>query len=247
MATAQLPEKAGELVTKLQAWELEQQAALEKTIHEKRKQVIAALENELKVTTKSGDLEGALAIKKAIEDLAKPINGGAALAPQPSSQSKTAATDREPNLLANPSFEDGQTGWTFTSANRRGSATVDTSESRDGKGSIRIENALEDDSFLKQTVPVKPLTRYRFTGYVKTKDVAPEITSHSGAALSLDASFDHTESITGSKNWTKVSFEFETGNVDSVKVGPRLGQRATAGTAWFDDLSLVEIGPARKR
>lgn len=247
ICASQLPEKAGDLVTKLKNWELEQQASFQKTIHEKRLQVVAALESELTLATKSGDLEGALAIKKAIEELAKPIYEGAPMKPLPTSQPKRATVNGTNNLLANPSFEDDQTGWTFTSVNRRGTATVDTKESRDGKSSIRIENALEDDSFLKQTVTVKPLTRYRFTGWVKTKDVAPKVTDHSGAALSLDASFEHTESITGSKNWTEVSFEFDTGNVDSVRVGPRLGQRATAGTAWFDDLSLVEVGPASRR
>ena len=34
-----------------------------------------------------------------------------------------------PNLLTNPSFEDGQTGWEFSSWNKRGSVSVDTTDS----------------------------------------------------------------------------------------------------------------------
>jgi hypothetical protein len=91
IGTSQLPEKAGDLVSKLKNWELEQQVSLQKTIHEKRQQVVAALEEELTLTTKSGDLEGALAIKKAIEELAKPIYAGAPMNPPPTGQAKAGA------------------------------------------------------------------------------------------------------------------------------------------------------------
>jgi hypothetical protein len=161
----------------------------------------------------------------------------------PAQQSTTA----KPNLLKNPSFEDGQNGWVFTSHHSRGASALDATEKRDGNGSIRIENSAGDDSFLKQTVTVKPKTRYRLTGYIKTKDV---VVKGTGATLSLEGGFERTESITGKKNWTKVSFEFDSGALDIIKVGPRLGHHggsAAMGVAWFDDLSLVEVGPSRKR
>jgi hypothetical protein len=152
----------------------------------------------------------------------------------------------KPNLLNNPSFEEGQTGWDFSSYQKRGAVSVDPNEKHDGKSSIRIENAAGDDSFLKQTVTVKPKTRYRFTGYIKTADV---VVKGSGATLSLEGGFEHTESITGKKGWTKVSFEFDTGALDTVKVGPRLGHHSSMamGVAWYDDLTLIEVGPSRKR
>ncbi len=161
----------------------------------------------------------------------------------------TAAQDSstaKPNLLANFSFEDGQNGWEFSSNGKRGTVAVDTNEKHDGKNSIRIENPAGDDSFLKQTVKVKPKTRYRLTGYIKTKDV---VVKGTGATLSLEGGFEHTKSIVGKTNWAKLSFEFDTGALDTVKVGARLGHHSSPamGTAWFDQLSLVEVGPSQKR
>lgn len=156
------------------------------------------------------------------------------------------ASGGRPNLLKNPSFEEGQEGWTFSSWNKRGAVSVDENEKRDGKSSIRIENSAGDDSFLKQEVAVKPKTRYRLTGYIKTQDV---VVKGSGAVLSLEGGFEKTESITGKKGWTKVSFEFDSGASEKLKVGPRLGhhQSQAMGVAWYDDLTLVELGPSRKR
>jgi hypothetical protein len=156
------------------------------------------------------------------------------------------ASGGRPNLLTNPSFEDGQTGWEFSSWNKRGSVSVDTTEKHDGKSSIRIENAAGDDSFLRQAVAVKPKTRYRLSGYIKTQDV---VVKGSGAVLSLEGGFEKTESITGKKGWTKVSFEFDSGASETLKVGPRLGhhQSQAMGVAWYDELSLVELGPSRKK
>ena len=175
----------------------------------------------------------------------KPIALAATLiviAVAPAQQSATA----KPNLLTNPSFESGQVGWEFSSHGKRGTITIETTEKRDGASSIRIENPAGDDSFLKQTIAVKPKTRYRLTGYIKTKDV---LVKGTGATLSLEGGFEHTESITGKQSWKKVSFEFDSGALASVKVGPRLGHHSSMamGVAWFDDLELVELGPSRKR
>ena len=152
----------------------------------------------------------------------------------------------KPNLLVNSSFEDGQNGWEFSSNGKRGVIAVDTIEKHDGKNSIRIENPAGDDSFLKQAIKVKPKTRYRFTGYIKTKDV---VVKGTGATLSLEGGFEHTKSIVGKTNWAKVTFEFDSGALDTVKVGARLGHHSSAamGVAWFDQLSLVEVGPSQKR
>lgn len=150
------------------------------------------------------------------------------------------------NLLKNGSFEEGQSGWDFTTHHKRGSATVNEAEKRDGKVSIFIENPAADDCFLKQQVAVKPKTRYRITAYIKTREV---VGKGAGATISLEGGFEKTEVITGNKSWTKVSFEFDSGAADSIKIGPRLGHYSSPvmGKAWFDDVTLVELGPSRKR
>jgi hypothetical protein len=150
------------------------------------------------------------------------------------------------NLLTNPSFEDGLNGWSFAAHEKRGTIAVDTVEKHDGKNSIRIDNPAGDDSFLQQTVTVKPKTRYRLTGYLKTKDV---VVKGTGANISLAGGFERTEAFDGKQNWKKVSFEFDSGALDTIKIGPRLGHYSNMamGTAWFDDLQLIEVGPSRKR
>lgn len=66
---SQLPDVSKDLVNKLNEWEVEKTAQLQKEIEEKRRQVVALLQKQLAETTKSGNLEGALAIKKEIERL----------------------------------------------------------------------------------------------------------------------------------------------------------------------------------
>ncbi len=150
-----------------------------------------------------------------------------------------------PNLLVNPSFENGQEGWEFSSWNKQGVVAIDKDETRDGEASLRIHNPAGDDSFLRQTVAVKPQTRYRLSGVIKTDEV---VTKSTGATIALEGGFEKTKSVTGRKSWTRVDFEFETGPLNQIKVGPRLGHNSSmaTGTAWFDDLSLVELGPARR-
>jgi hypothetical protein len=167
----------------------------------------------------------------------------AALSATPVASGRDSRPDVESpsNLLANPGFEDGRTGWDFSCWRSAGSVSSDNAVKRDGEASVRIENPSVDDSFLKQAVAVKPRTRYQLSGYIKTKDVE----SDSGANLAVQGGFEKTQSLTGDNNWTKVSFVFDSGARESVKVGPRLGHhgKLATGVAWFDDLSLVELGP----
>ena len=71
VAVAQLPDRTSTLVKKLNEWELEKKALLQKEIEAKRAEVIKVLQQHQQETTKDGDLEGALAIKAEIERLSK--------------------------------------------------------------------------------------------------------------------------------------------------------------------------------
>lgn len=145
------------------------------------------------------------------------------------------------NLLVNPGFDSGDAEWNFSSWRKQGQFAVDGNLVYSGHASLRIDNATEDDSFARQTVKVKPGTRYRMTGFIKTKDVNVKGT---GATLAVEGKFEKTANVSGNQGWTKVSFEFDSGPRESVKVGPRLGHHGSlgTGTAWFDNLMLVEVG-----
>lgn len=83
---AQLPQASADLVAKLGAWELEQQAALQKAVETKRAEVAALLEKQLQETSASGNLEEALAIRKEIERLSPATLQPASAPPAPGSK-----------------------------------------------------------------------------------------------------------------------------------------------------------------
>lgn len=104
----------------------------------------------------------------------------------------------------------------------------------------RISSLVGDDCTLRQKVTVKPGARYRFSGAIKTSGA---VGGSRVASLSLVGESDGSKSVSGTSNWEKVSFEFNSGTKTMVEVAVRLGQQGTLaiGFAWFDDLSLVEI------
>jgi hypothetical protein len=152
------------------------------------------------------------------------------------------------NLFTNAAFAEGTQGWNVKAATGC-IAEVTDSEMRDGKPSLRITNPKGADTHVTQKIAVKPNTRYRATAYVKTKDVVPDKPgSKNGASMAISGGYQTSESIQKSKPWAKVELEFETGGQTEIVIGPRLGQyyNPVAGTAWFSEVNLVEIGRARK-
>ncbi len=65
----QLPTESKELTDKLSAWELDLQAEMQQEIRAKRNEVIELLEKHLESATRSGDLDGAIAIRAKIQEL----------------------------------------------------------------------------------------------------------------------------------------------------------------------------------
>jgi hypothetical protein len=160
-----------------------------------------------------------------------------------------APAGARPNLLTNSNFEKGVEGWSVQPNSKIGTGVMDESEKRDGKPVFRITNSKGDDTLVMQKVTVKPQTRYRMTGYIKTKDIVPDNKrDKTGASLAIKGGFESTEMIQKTKPWSKVSLDFESGNKTEIEVGPRLGQYSSlvSGTAWFAELTLTELGRARK-
>ncbi len=159
------------------------------------------------------------------------------------------APDRKLNLLKNPSFENNFQGWEISSNKKKGQVSLDGAEIKDGKPSLRIENSGEDDTMVVQKVSVKPKTRYRLSAMIKTKDVVPaKAGSNGGAVVAIRGGYEKSESVEKTKAWRTVTFEFDTGPKTEIEVGPRLGfySATVTGTAWFAEVSLVELGPARR-
>jgi hypothetical protein len=151
------------------------------------------------------------------------------------------------NLLPNAQPTEGLYGWKVTTQENKGTVAVDHQVNRGDAPSIRIVNASAADTFFQQEVSVKPGMRYRLTAFIKTDNVVAP--NNQGANLSIGGTYTRSESLSGTKSWKKVDFEFESGALDKMTLGCRLGgwYAPVSGTAWFSDLRLVEIGKSRKR
>jgi hypothetical protein len=152
------------------------------------------------------------------------------------------------NLFTNGSFADGMQGW-IAKPKPGNTAEVDKTELRDGRPTLKIFNAKGGDTMVWQKIAVKPKTRYKMTGYIKTMDVIPDKPKDGdGASLAISGGYQTSQRIQKTKPWAKVELEFESGNQTEMTLGPRLGQynSPVAGSAWFADVMLVEVGRSRK-
>ncbi len=152
---------------------------------------------------------------------------------------------RRANLLANGSFEDGAKAWSARSwRGNQGVAAVGTDVSKDGKAAVVLRSEAADDAVFWQKAAVQPKTRYLLSGWVRTEKVAVEQAGGTmGANLSVAGGFEASGSVVGTKGWTYLALVFASGDRTAVEVGARLGHHGStaAGTAWFDDLVLLEL------
>ena len=154
-------------------------------------------------------------------------------------QAKTAGA----NALANPSFEDLEAGapkgWFKATHQPRGVLEADAAAAHGGGRSARISSTEGGDLSWSQIAAVKPYSKYRLSGWIKTQDVKP-LGRARGALLNILGMDEvRTEPVTGTHDWTRVELAFDTGANDAVQVNCLFGGwgRAT-GTAWFDDVAL---------
>jgi len=160
------------------------------------------------------------------------------------------AASANKNLFTNGNFEQGTDGWTLSAWNKKGQMSMDADVLHNGKPSLRVENIQGDDTQVTQKVAVKPNTRYRIVGYIRTKDVQTEKRGgKDGATLAVQGGFLKTPPVVKTKPWTRVTMEYVTGKESEITLGPRLGHNSAAvvGTAWFSELSLTEIGRNAKQ
>jgi hypothetical protein len=151
------------------------------------------------------------------------------------------------NMLVNGDFTAGLKGWTPHANKDTGTAMMDNAVLHTNRPTLRIDNVKPDDTIVGQRVDVNPNTRYRMTAFIRTKDVLAEKRGNKdGATMSVSGGFIKTPPIFGSKGWTRVTLDFTTGQETSIEIGARLGHYSAlvTGTAWFADMSLVELGKA---
>jgi hypothetical protein len=223
----------------------------------------ATLEGLEKILTRKGDIDGAIAVRK---ERAKLIESPAPLAdpaaPKVSSSvpppaeapaapetpkdgpASPVASENTRNLLKNGSFKEGMAGWESALYIKGSLApnpkfSIDPGETHRGQPSVKLSNSETADAFCKQEVSVKPGRRYRFSAWIKTGKIVPE---DGGAKLSAMGNAAMSKTVRSNQNWTQVSMEFDTGSKTTITVSARLGYNPNVtGTAWFSELSLIDL------
>ncbi len=107
--------------------------------------------------------------------------------------------------------------------------------------SYRITNSDFNDALFSKTVKVTPNTPYKVTCMVKTQDVVTEHEpSLGGAQIVISNTVEKSKPVSGTTDWTKVEFYFNSKNREEVDIGFRLGgyDDNVKGTAWFSDFTL---------
>ena len=162
-----------------------------------------------------------------------PINAVAVAMPDwPPASVRTLSIDPE-----GPGAAEGW--WTNTWAGEAVFA-ADPGAGRTGGPALRVTSPSIADAGWLRTAYVKPNTRYRLSGWIRTKDLDPG--TGMGAVISVRGRERIvTPPITGTTAWTRVEVEFTTGRETSIEFVCLFGGwGSSSGTAWFDDLRLEE-------
>ena len=168
---------------------------------------------------------------------------------KPSQPVSPDASAAPANLIPNSSFEqvtDGKpANWRTSTHSGRGELTT-ANTGHTGSHSVKITSADQGgDISWTITVPVRPRTDYKLTGWIKTENVR-KIGRANGAMLNIHELQDPvrggTKALAGDNDWTQVQLTFNSGALNEITVNCLFGGwgRAT-GTAWYDD---IELAPA---
>jgi len=160
----------------------------------------------------------------------------------------TGNTDNEANLretgiIQNPSVEitDGSVvkGWT-SDARARYVVQFYDNVAHHGRKSLFIQADRYTNGKWSSKVLLKPWSRYRFTGWIKTENITSQ--SGKGAGFRMDGLDLSPVGFEGTNDWTPVTYEFETGNNDCVTIACVLDvERSAKGRAWFDNMAIEHI------
>src|SRR5512138_60099 len=148
-------------------------------------------------------------------------------------------------FIANGSFEDvagaDPKGWTPRRWQRGDASFAVESIAHAGARSVSISAEKGADASWVADVPIRPYSRYRLSGWIKTENLVPGRSR--GAQINVNGEGDwRTPPVTGTQDWTRVEVEFEAGANDAIEVTCLFGGWGPAtGKAWFDDVELVRL------
>ena len=144
-------------------------------------------------------------------------------------------------IMENSSFENIQdnkpVGWKEQTWG--GDAKFEISDKgRDGGKCVVISSERGADASWKTSVKVKPFSKYKLAGWIKTE--ALELTTGSGAQLNIhNIQGIKTKAVKGNTDWTWVEVHFWTDRQDMLEINCLFGGWGQAkGKAYFDGIVL---------
>jgi alpha-N-arabinofuranosidase len=158
--------------------------------------------------------------------------------------------ENPPTSIENPTFKAGTKGWDVHVYGAKPDVSVDTDVVREGKQSLRIAAKELSDTALGQELRLKAGQFYRFTGWVRTRQLDPHTArvfgtfqiQKPGGRGTIATGTNHK----GDTDWVKETLYFEAPPDGRVRVAVFfVGFGQGTGTAWFDDLKLEEVDPSK--
>ena len=158
--------------------------------------------------------------------------------------SGSASSSVPVNLLPDPGFSGTSLGpWSLRTYAVDRPGTVELSIApggRNGGNALKMNSPFRADAGAGADLPVKPNTRYRFGGWIRTEKL--ENQGGQGAMFNVHGG-SATKGISGTQDWSEISMEFRTGRETEILIHCLFGgYGGGSGTAWFDDVYLNEIG-----
>jgi putative membrane-bound dehydrogenase-like protein len=158
--------------------------------------------------------------------------------------STSAAATVPVNLIPNPDFSGSDLGlWKLHSYKVERPDSVELSISPDGRNggtALKIVSASVADAGAGATFTVKPNTRYRLGGWIRTE----KLKNHDGKGAMFNVhGLNSSEGVSGTTDWKEIGMEFDSCDRTEVLVHCLFGgYGGGVGTAWYDDVYLHEIG-----
>jgi hypothetical protein len=160
----------------------------------------------------------------------------------------TAAAAQAATTVYQASFDQPNNGWTIV----HGAALADASVHRGSGKSLRVEPGGQSPDAIIRSAPVsltigKP---YELSGWVRTDSLTVRDLDRSpiavGAALGMASMpFDvHSTALGGTTAWTRLSLRFVASSASDNIVLSIGNGGSFRGKAWFDGVSLDEVGSA---
>ncbi|MFC5403392.1 S-layer homology domain-containing protein [Cohnella soli] len=160
-----------------------------------------------------------------------------------SSASVSITVQGTDNLLKNGSFEVENGDWTEGLLSQSASLDYDSTVARTGGKSIKM-TGIAAQSVLSQGVALQPNTDYELSAWVKTNQIRGSGISIQCIQSGITTMMDYAPfPVFGTKDWTRIEVSFTTPAVVSPsKVEIYMNSLMDGGTAWIDDISLIETG-----